>query len=242
MKKSIKIIIAVFVLSIFIGGITVIADNAFSARDIPYKNTNVESALNDLYDVSKVYSGNIEKIYTSSDVNISHTYTVLTSGTYLVGVAGANPSSTPGTITLSGGQVKLEQDLTNGNRSFSFKLVELSASDTIEIAMNSYYKSAAFIYKINDYNFTQIDDANLSKDVAATKTYTATNREVILAVTGYFGKENLSRDMTFSGKFLSQDLIDTNIIASYIVLDPSSSVTLSSNGYNWGGGFNIILK
>ena len=81
MKNNIKIGITCFILgAIIFGGVGVLASQIF-ARDITYNNTNVESALNDLYSKVDNYDN---KVYTQEGLIIYDNRVTILEGGYYV--------------------------------------------------------------------------------------------------------------------------------------------------------------
>ena len=67
-KNKIKVIFAIIVIVVLCISGTVYATTKYLSSDVTYKDTTVENALNDLYDISYIQIIQVLKIYISWDL------------------------------------------------------------------------------------------------------------------------------------------------------------------------------
>lgn len=254
-KKNIKLIIEIIVGMVLISGVSVYAAYNYLASEVSYTKAdgtklNVQEALTELYMSDNEKYPSINEIYYNVSPSVNYTYTINETGKYLVGIMEAHRNYTP-TISTTGKENFSKIMSGSSGRKSLISYIDGKSGDTISLVgandTQDYSTNlTAFIYKINNFNISEVANSSISDDATTTLSYTSSqdNEKVLFLAIG--NSRNVSDTKLIinyqDNKFRGALFHNSCVYVDCAVLNKNQKVTASAYGYNWGGGAVYILK
>lgn len=203
-------------------------------------NNNIDNSKSHAYEMNNM--GYVKKIFNHVSTSVNYTYTVEEDGKYIAGLQYGNYN--PVCNISTNGNIVLEHS--NGNASWisGIKIIEAKKGDTITLTGTNFssHNLTAFIYQLYNISTKEVVKSTFVADNTAQDIYTATSDNDKVLIISIANADNISMATNYTGVFNCSYVHSDNAYVDYAVLKKNASISISTYGYNWGGGAIYIIK